>query len=75
MPDLVVLVITACLSAASGGGAGQCNDHRVPLQDGITLRQCEMQGQIGLAQWAGEHPALRITRWRCVTPKTDRTPA
>jgi hypothetical protein len=42
------------------------------LADGITLRQCEIQGQFGLAQWAGDHPALRIARWRCESSQREK---
>jgi len=68
MPDLVVLVITACLAAQPGS----CGEHRMVLADGISLGQCVSQGQFGLAQWAGDHPWLRIIRWRCETSRSGR---
>jgi hypothetical protein len=30
-----------------------------------------MQAQPYLAQWAGEHPAFRIMRWRCAWPDQE----
>jgi hypothetical protein len=68
MLDLVVLVVTACLASSPR----VCDDHRIPLEEGISLRSCQIQGQIGLAQWAGEHPGLQIIRWRCETPATEK---
>jgi hypothetical protein len=59
MPNLVMLVFTACLASQPG----TCDEHRIVLESGISLRQCQVQGEFGLAQWAGDHPALRIRRW------------
>ena len=55
----VILIITACLTGA------MCTDFRVPLEPTITAPMCERQGQFGLAEWAAEHPAYAIRRWRC----------
>ena len=30
--------------------------------------QCMMQAPPYIAQWADEHPAERVTRWRCAFP-------
>jgi hypothetical protein len=30
-----------------------------------------MQAQPYIAQWAGEHPGARVTRWRCAYPEHE----
>ncbi len=33
--------------------------------ESVTPQQCEMQGQIAMAGWVGEHPNWSIKKWRC----------
>jgi len=64
--NLIVMIVTACLA----GGA--CHDFPFALNDSVTLRMCQQQGQIGLAEWAAGHPAYTIRRWRCEAAGHDR---
>jgi len=35
------------------------------------LRACMMQAQPYLAQWVGEHPDVRVAKWRCAWPDQE----
>ncbi len=61
MPPVIVMVITACLAS------GHCRDFQVPLEPEVTLFQCDIHGQFGVAQWKAEHPAFVVRRYRCET--------
>jgi len=59
--DLIVL-------ACSLADPGACHDYHLMVQSAGSLRACTMQAQPYLAQWAGQHPNLRIARWHCAWP-------
>ena len=65
--NMVVLVFMAC--ALSNPNA--CEEKRLTFEyTGETLRSCIMQAQPYLAQWAGEHPNLRVAKWHCAWPNS-----
>jgi len=35
------------------------------------LEACTMRAQPYLAQWVGEHPNFRVTRWHCAWPERE----
>jgi hypothetical protein len=65
--NLVDLILLACALA----NPGQCREYHVLFQSSGSLNSCMMQAQPYLAQWAGEHPAFRVTRWRCAWPDQE----
>lgn len=63
MSTLVLMLITACSTA----NPAACRIYPWTLNADITLRQCQNLGQIGLAEWASQHPGLTIRRYKCVS--------
>lgn len=61
---MITLVISACLA----GKLASCHSYRVPLPDQTSTLTCTLFAQPFLAQWAAEHPGLKITRWTCELP-------
>lgn len=62
--DLIVLVCAISNPSA-------CREEHILFQSAGSLESCMMRAQPYLAQWAGEHPALQIRRWRCAWPETE----
>jgi hypothetical protein len=62
--NLVDLIVLACSLASPG----TCHEYRLPFQTAGSLRACAMDAQPYLAQFVGEHPNLRVVRWRCAWP-------
>ena len=58
---MLLLILTVCSLSAPE----RCNEARIQVAESITPGQCLMQAQPTIAQWAGEHPGERVTRWRC----------
>jgi hypothetical protein len=66
--DFVILVLTVCTLAKPE----TCGEERFTLSsDTGSLHGCMIRAQPFMAQWAGDHPALRIARWRCAPPGAD----
>jgi hypothetical protein len=66
--NLVDLVVLACMLT----NPGTCREYHLPFQSSGSMRACMMQAQPYLAQWIGEHPYLRVARWRCEWPGQER---
>lgn len=64
---MLVLIMTVCSLASPA----QCNEARLQFTADESLMQCMMQAQPYIAQWAGEHPNTRVTRWRCAYPERE----
>ena len=64
---MLVLILTVCSLASPS----HCNEARLQFTADESLTQCMMQAQPYMAQWAGEHPDARITRWRCAYPERE----
>lgn len=62
--NLVDLVVLACTLVTPT----VCHQYHNLFQASGSLTSCTMQAPPYLAQWAGEHPSLRIVRWRCAWP-------
>ncbi len=70
--NLVDLILLACTLANPGTSSpGLCREYHVLFQTAGSLENCTMHAQPFLAQWAGEHPALRIMRWHCAWPDQE----
>ncbi|MDR3535878.1 MAG: hypothetical protein P4L71_05200 [Acetobacteraceae bacterium] len=65
--NLVDLVLLACVLS----NPGACREYHLLFQSSGSLQSCMMQAQQYLAQWAGEHPDLRVKRWHCAWPNTE----
>ena len=65
--NLVDLILLACALA----NPSSCHEYHVLFQTSGSLQSCMMQAQPYLAQWVGEHPAYRVTRWRCAWPDQE----
>ena len=65
--NLIDLIVVACSLA----NPGACRDYHLLFQSSGSLAQCTMQAQPYLAQWASEHPNLRIIRWHCAWPRQE----
>jgi hypothetical protein len=61
---MIELILTVCALNAPG----QCNELRLQFAAEESLMQCMMQAPPYIAQWSDQHPATRVTRWRCAFP-------
>jgi len=68
--DMIDLVVLVCSLAAPG----LCQERHLLFESQGSLQACMMQAPPYLAQWAGEHPNLRIARWHCAWPETEKQP-
>jgi hypothetical protein len=64
---MLVLIMTVCSLATPT----RCDEARLQFAPEGSLMQCMMQAQPYIAQWAGEHPNTRVTRWRCAYPDSE----
>lgn len=64
---MIELILTVCLAASMGS----CEEKRLPFESQESLMQCMLQAPPYIANWADEHPARRVTRWRCAFPGDD----
>lgn len=65
---VVTLVLTICLLSAPE----KCREERFQLGDQVTLTQCMSRSVMYVAQWSEQHPAFRVTKWRCELPKVEQ---
>jgi hypothetical protein len=61
---MIELILTVCAVTAPG----QCDEQRLQFAAEESLMQCMMQAPPYIAQWTDQHPATRVTRWRCAFP-------
>lgn len=66
---MIELVFTVCLLASPGS----CREERPGFAGGSML-SCMTQGQFYAARWLEEHPAWRISRWRCEPSGARQSP-
>ena len=67
------VTVVAVLCRLSGAAAGSCVEEIVTdsnMTPEISMMQCAVGAQAGLAKWMGEHPIYhlnwRIDRYKCV---------
>ena len=58
---MIELILTVCALSAPT----QCGERRLQFVSQESLMQCMMQAPPYVAEWVGEHPGSRVTRWRC----------
>ncbi|HKM62159.1 MAG TPA: hypothetical protein VJY39_06685 [Acidisphaera sp.] len=63
----VELIVLACNLADPSA----CKEYHLMFQSAGSLRACMMQAQPYLAQWVGEHPDVRVAKWRCAWPDQE----
>jgi hypothetical protein len=61
---MIELILTVCALSAPD----QCLEQRLQFVSQGSLMQCMMQAPPYVAAWSEEHPASRVTRWRCAFP-------
>ena len=66
---MMTIVLSACLIA----NPGQCKDFRVPIDVDMDPGKCTMVAPPYFAQWADEHPAWRVMRWKCLPANQNDT--
>jgi hypothetical protein len=64
MMGLIELIITVCSIAHPG----QCDDKHLQFASQESLRSCMSNAPPFMAQWIGDHPDVRIVKWRCAYP-------
>ena len=58
---MLSMILMACLM----NDPSVCKEYKVPLSEAMDANQCAMYAPPFVAQWAGEHPGLLVTRWSC----------
>ena len=66
---MLLLILTVCSLSPSD----QCRETRLQFTD-VGFVQCMTTAQPIVAQWADEHPNLRVARWRCALPEHEGSP-
>jgi hypothetical protein len=67
--DMVDLVLTVCLVT----NPGHCRVEHLYFENRGSLLQCMFLAPSEIAKWSGEHPALKVVRWKCAFPDTGLT--
>jgi hypothetical protein len=65
---MIELILTVCALNAPG----LCDEQRLQFASEESLIQCMMQAPPYIAQWVNQHPATRVTRWRCAFPGDEK---
>jgi len=58
---MLSIILSACLVA----NPQECRDFKIPLDTSADTLHCAMAAPPYFAQWADEHPAWQIRRWKC----------
>jgi hypothetical protein len=66
--ELVMQLVDLILLACSLANPNACHEYHLVFETAGSLQSCTMQAQPYLAQWVGEHPNFRVTRWHCAWP-------
>lgn len=65
---LIELILTVC----SLSHPGQCDDRHLQFASQESLKACMFNAPPYMAQWIGDHPDLRIVKWRCAYPGKEQ---
>ena len=68
---MMTIILSACLIAEPS----QCKDFKIPLNiaESMDTNQCAIQAPPYFAQWAEDHPAWRVMKWKCQPAGMDDT--
>lgn len=67
-PVSVTLVLTVCLLSAPE----KCREERLQLEAQASIITCMSRSVMYVALWSEQHPAFRVTKWRCEIPKVGQ---
>jgi len=65
MVDLIIVVCSLLNPAV-------CQEKHLLFESHGSLRACMMEAQPYLAQWIGEHPNLRVAKYHCAWPDSEK---
>jgi hypothetical protein len=66
--NFVELILTVCALSQPAN----CDERKIMLESATgSPLGCMMQAMPYIAQWSGEHPAVQVSRWRCVRPGSE----
>lgn len=65
--DVVDLVLTICLIS----NPASCRQERLHFENRGGLNNCMILAPTEIAKWSGEHPKLKVVRWKCDYPSKD----
>jgi hypothetical protein len=65
---MMELILTVCALTAPS----QCQEQRLEFVSQESVMQCMMHAPPYIAQWSEQHPAVRVTRWRCAYPGDEK---
>ena len=66
--NLIDLVLLVCSLA----NPTSCQEQHLLFESQGSLRTCMLQAPPYIAQWVGEHPGVRVARWHCDWPDSER---
>ncbi len=61
---MIEIILTVCAIA----NPANCEEKYLQFNWDGSLQQCMMAAQPYIAQWIGQHPAWRATKWSCDYP-------
>jgi hypothetical protein len=67
--EMVDLILTVCLTASPA----DCRDEHLYFESRGSLQQCMFLAPAEIAKWSSEHPAVKVTRWRCAFPTEEKS--
>ena len=67
--DVIDLVLTICLIS----DPSSCREEHLHFENKGNLLNCMFLAPMEIAKWSEEHPKLRVVRWRCAYPSSERS--
>ena len=64
---MIDLILTICALNAPA----DCSERRLAFVSDESPMRCMMRAPPTIAQWAREHPQMRVARWRCAYPGAE----
>ncbi|MBB3238449.1 hypothetical protein [Phyllobacterium endophyticum] len=65
--EVVDLVLTICLLS----DPTSCREERLHFESRGGLHNCMFLAPTEIAKWSGDHPKVKVVRWRCDYPSKD----
>ena len=67
---IIDLVLTVCMVS----DPSSCHEQRLAYESRGSLATCMMLSTPYIAMWAGDHPDLKVTSWKCEWPEERKNP-
>ena len=67
--DVIDLVLTVCLLS----NPTSCREERLHFENRGSLHNCMFLAPTEIAKWSGDHPKVKVVRWKCDYPTKDLT--